>query len=86
MFGFATLANASKRFEYAVQSNAPETGMRAADLISAVQEALTEIEHHLTALNKQVTLDEQGDLPAATAPQESAKPRRTAAGVLIPAR
>jgi signal transduction histidine kinase/CheY-like chemotaxis protein/HPt (histidine-containing phosphotransfer) domain-containing protein len=51
MFGFARLANASKRFEYAVQSNAPETGLRAADLIATVDEALIEIDIHLATLN-----------------------------------
>jgi signal transduction histidine kinase/DNA-binding NarL/FixJ family response regulator/HPt (histidine-containing phosphotransfer) domain-containing protein len=50
MFGFARLANASKRFEYAVQSNAPETGLRASDLIATVEEALTEIDTHLATL------------------------------------
>jgi hypothetical protein len=58
--------------------------MRAADLISAVQEALTEIERRL----KQITLAEQGELPNATIAQDAVKQRQTApaAGVLIPAR
>jgi CheY-like chemotaxis protein len=87
MFGFARLANASKRFEYAVQSNAPETGMRAADLITAVEEALTEIELHLARLNTEAISAEQQDFsPAAvTAARETAELSQAgvASGVLI---
>ena len=60
MFGFARLATASKRFEYAVQSQAPEMGARAADLISAVDQALVEIESRLVAIN---TAEHQGNVP-----------------------
>ena len=80
MFGFARLANASKRFEYAVQSNAPETGMRAADLITAVEEGLTEIELRLAQLHNETAMP-------AEAP-ETAKLHHSAAksGVLMRAR
>ena len=50
MFGFGRLAYASKRFEYAVQSNAPEAGHRASDLIEAVQQAREEIERQQNAM------------------------------------
>jgi HPt (histidine-containing phosphotransfer) domain-containing protein len=59
MFGFSRLANASKRFEYAVQSNAPETLMRAAELISAVEEALIEITAHLATLDTEANSAEK---------------------------
>jgi HPt (histidine-containing phosphotransfer) domain-containing protein len=79
MFGFARLANAAKRFEYAVQSNAPETCTRAADLITAVEEAAAEIEMHLAQLNTETTQKARADLLPETLPKETAKQRRAAA-------
>jgi signal transduction histidine kinase/CheY-like chemotaxis protein len=90
MFGFGRLANASKRFEYAVQSNAPETGLRASDLIAAVDEALVEIETNLAAFSAQA--DAAGvreNAPAyAPAAPEAAQDRKMGAksGVLMRAR
>ncbi len=85
MFGFARLANAAKRFEYAVQSNAPETGARAADLITAVEEAAAEIEMHLAQLKIETTQTTQSDLPPATVTNETVRQRRAGAapGILI---
>ena len=90
MFGFSRLANASKRFEYAVQSNAPETGSRAADLIGTVEEALTEIHTHLATLATENAAAEAKDLsaatPAATREAGTEMLGRVGSGVLIRAR
>jgi CheY-like chemotaxis protein len=89
MFGFARLANASKRFEYAVQSNAPETAMRAADLIATVDEALTEIDWHLASLGPASAQAEQDKfVPAAgvSPVQEKLGQEGGGTGILIRAR
>ena len=90
MFGFLHLANASKRFEYAVQSNAPETGQRAAELIATVEEALTEIDTHLASLATEsgVTESKEFSTAGASTAREAATERQGGAvsGVLIRAR
>jgi CheY-like chemotaxis protein/HPt (histidine-containing phosphotransfer) domain-containing protein len=90
MFGFSHLANASKRFEYAVQSNAPETSKRAADLIASVEDALAEIEMHIAKLSAETAVTESQDFPASnvSAAREAPAERQEGAvsGILMGAR
>ena len=90
MFGFSRLANASKRFEYAVQSNAPESTKRAGDLIASVEEALGEIEIRLATFSSETAATESNNWSASkgSAAREAPIERQAGAvsGILMRAR